>query len=238
MQPRPLLSLQDISKSFDGVQALAGVSLEVGDTGILGIIGPNGAGKSTLAGVIVGSLKPDSGRIFFLGREITGLPVRKRARLGIANTHQIPRSFPSLTVYENLELAALHTSGKDVRQRIIETADLLGLQPVLELKASQLSHGQIRLLEISMALISRPRLLVMDEPTQGLTGLEVHTLVEILRGLAERLAIIIIDHRVDFVVSLSSRIAIMSRGRIVALGNARDSWVTEKIEEVYLRGGS
>ncbi|GBC70379.1 Lipopolysaccharide export system ATP-binding protein LptB [Candidatus Calditenuaceae archaeon HR02] len=238
MQPRPLLSLQSVSKSFDGVQALAEVSLELSDTGILGVIGPNGAGKSTLAGVIVGSLRPDSGRIFFLGREITGLPMRKRARLGIANTHQIPRAFPSLTVYENLELAVLHRADTDPRRQILETAELLGLQPVLQLKPSQLSHGQIRLVEISMALLSQPRLLVMDEPTQGLTGLEVNTLTEALKSLGEKISIIVIDHRVDFVASLSPRIAVMHRGRILALGSPRDSWVAEKIEEVYLRGGA
>ncbi|MEM0482253.1 MAG: ATP-binding cassette domain-containing protein [Nitrososphaerota archaeon] len=236
MQPRPLLSLQGVSKSFDGVQALAGVSLEMDDTGMLGVIGPNGAGKSTLAGIIVGSLRPDSGRIYFLGREITGLPLRKRARLGIANTHQIPRAFSSLTVYENLELAALHTAGTDLRRQILETAELLGLHSVLRLRPSQLPHGQIRLVEICMALLSRPRLLVLDEPTQGLTGLEVSTISEILKSLAERLAIILIDHRVDFVISLSSRVAVMSRGRILALGPARDSLVAEMIEAVYLRG--
>lgn len=236
MEPRPLLSLQGISKSFDGVQALTGVFLEVGDTGILGVIGPNGAGKSTLAGVIVGYLRPDSGRIFFLGREITGLPVRKRARLGIANTHQTPRVFASLTVYENLELAAARSTGRDTRSQIIETAQVLGLENVLRLKPSQLSHGLVRLVEICMALLSRPRLLVMDEPTQGLAGQELDTLSEILGRLAEKLSIIIIDHRVDFVASLSSSVAVMYRGRIVALGSPRESRVAERIEDVYLRG--
>ncbi|MEM0381996.1 MAG: ATP-binding cassette domain-containing protein [Nitrososphaerota archaeon] len=233
----PLLSLQGVSKSFGGVQALSDVSLRVYDSGVLGIIGPNGAGKSTLAGIIVGALKPDRGKVFFRGREITNLTVRERAALGVAHTHQIPRVFQSLTVYENLELAASRrVSRRDLDGIIREAAEKLGLNGLLELGASQLSSGQLRLLEIGMALLSQPLLLVMDEPTQGLAGLEVNYLSNILRSLSERLAIILIDHRVDFVASLSNRVAVMSRGRVVGLGRIGDVEVVEKIEAVYMRG--
>ncbi|MCS7145994.1 MAG: ATP-binding cassette domain-containing protein [Nitrososphaerota archaeon] len=235
MKNRPLLSARRVSKSFGGVQALVDASIEIMEGEILGVIGPNGAGKSTLAGVIVGSLRPDRGQIIFRDSDITKYSRRRRAELGIAHTHQIPRVFPSLTVRENMSLACSRGLGGGTEDGLHETAERLGLGGLLSLKASQLSHGQMRLLEIGMALLSSPRLLVMDEPTQGLAGGEVASLSSILRGLAGKLAVVLIDHRVDFVVSLSERVAVMNLGRFVAVGAARGRDVGLAIEEAYLR---
>lgn len=237
MRPKSLLSVQGVSKSFGGVQALIDVSVTLDEGEILGVIGPNGAGKSTLAAVIVGVLKPDRGRISLDGVDITGYSRRRRARLGIAHTHQTPRVFPSLTVRENLELAARAARDGGREESPLRLAGRLGLCDSLSAKASQLSHGQRRLLEICMALLTQPRLLVMDEPTQGLAGPEISQLASILKSMDEGLTVMLIDHRVDFVVSLSTRVAVMSLGRIVALGEARESAVSEAIESAYMRGG-
>lgn len=236
MHPNPVLSLHGVSKFYGGVRAVLDVSMNIFEGEILGLIGPNGAGKSTLAGVVVGSLSPSNGKVVFDGRDVTKLSRRERARLGIANTHQLPRTFPSLTVGENLEVSvARHRKGGST-DRVVATAELIGLAHLLDTRASKLSHGQKRLLEIGMAIISEPRLLVVDEPSQGLTGGEVAALASILGEIRSKLSVMLIDHRVDFVASLSSRVAVMSKGRIVALGPASDSAVSEKIEEAYLRG--
>jgi branched-chain amino acid transport system ATP-binding protein len=143
----PLLRVEGVSKSFDGVRALDGVSLAVQACEVLGIIGPNGAGKSTLAGIVAGWIAPSSGRVLLGGKEITRLPVRMRALLGIAATHQTPRVFTSLTVQENIELAG----GRRGSARAGELAEKLGLTSWLNQRASSLSFGHRRLLELAMA---------------------------------------------------------------------------------------
>jgi len=237
LSPSQILSLRGVSKFFGGVQAVLDVYLDVLEGEMLGLIGPNGAGKSTLAKLILGSLKPSTGKVFFGGRDITGLSRRERAGLGIAGTNQFPRVFSSLTLRENLEISLKSGGGKHLFESVAEVAELLGLSGLLEAQASSLSHGQRRLLEIGMALVSGSRLLVLDEPSQGLTGGEVERLASILTGLSsKRLSVILIDHRVDFVKSLSGRVGVMSKGRMVALGPAGDKGVADVIEEVYLRG--
>ncbi len=226
----PLLRLVSVSKSFDGVKALDAVSLEIRAGEILGVIGPNGAGKSTLAGVVAGWITPSGGRIILAGRDITGLSPRRRALLGIVATHQTPRIFSSLTVRENIEIAGRWAMGREAEN----IAGPLGLTGRMGEPASNLSFGHRRLLELAMALAARPRLLVLDEPSQGLSGDEVETLASTVRGL-EGCSVILIDHRVDFVWALARRVAVLDGGRLVALGFPREDGVSDVVRRVYLR---
>jgi ABC-type branched-chain amino acid transport systems, ATPase component len=226
----PLLRVERVSKSFDGVRALDGVSLAVRAGEVLGIIGPNGAGKSTLAGIVAGWIAPSSGRVLLGGKEITALPVRMRALLGIAATHQTPRVFTSLTVQENIELAA----GKRGEDMIREVAEKLDLTSKLHQRASSLSFGHRRLLELAMALASSPRLLVLDEPSQGLSTEETGRLESVIMGLRD-VGVLLIDHRVDFVSRISNSVAVMNSGRVIALGRPREEAVSAAIKRAYLR---
>jgi ABC-type branched-subunit amino acid transport system ATPase component len=226
----PLLRLVSVSKSFDGVKALDGVSLEIQAGEVLGVIGPNGAGKSTLAGVVAGWITPSGGRIILAGRDITGLSPRRRALLGVVATHQTPRVFTSLTVMENIEIAGQWGRSPEA-ERVAET---LGLADRMWEPASSLSFGHRRLLELAMALVARPRLLVLDEPSQGLSVAEVEVLASTVRGLAG-CSVILIDHRVDLVSELAGRVAVLDGGRLVALGGPREEGVRDVIRRVYLR---
>ncbi len=230
MVAEPLLRVERVSKSFDGVRALNGVSLAVRAGEVLGIIGPNGAGKSTLAGIVAGWIAPSSGRVLLGGKEITALPVRMRALLGIAATHQTPRVFTSLTVQENIELAA----GKRGEDMIREVAEKLDLTSKLHQRASSLSFGHRRLLELAMALASSPRLLVLDEPSQGLSTEETGRLESVIMGLRD-VGVLLIDHRVDFVSRISNSVAVMNSGRVIALGRPREEAVSAAIKRAYLR---
>ncbi len=230
MVAEPLLRVERVSKSFDGVRALDGVSLAVRAGEVLGIIGPNGAGKSTLAGIVAGWIAPSSGRVLLGGKEITALPVRMRALLGIAATHQTPRVFTSLTVQENIELAA----GKRGEDMIREVAEKLDLTSKLHQRASSLSFGHRRLLELAMALASSPRLLVLDEPSQGLSTEETGRLESVIMGLRD-VGVLLIDHRVDFVSRISNSVAVMNSGRVIALGRPREEAVSAAIKRAYLR---
>ncbi len=230
MVAEPLLRVEGVSKSFDGVRALDGVSLAVQAGEVLGIIGPNGAGKSTLAGIVAGWIAPSSGRVLLDGKEITALPVRMRALLGIAATHQTPRVFTSLTVQDNIELAA----GKRGEAKIREVAEKLDLTSKLHQRASSLSFGHRRLLELAMALASSPRLLVLDEPSQGLSTEETGRLESVIKGLRD-VTVLLIDHRVDFVSRLSNSVAVMNSGRVIALGRPREEAVSAAIKRAYLR---
>lgn len=230
MVAEPLLRVERVSKNFDGVRALDGVSLAVRAGEVLGIIGPNGAGKSTLAGIVAGWIAPSSGRVLLGGKEITALPVRMRALLGIAATHQTPRVFTSLTVQENIELAA----GKRGEDMIREVAEKLDLTSKLHQRASSLSFGHRRLLELAMALASSPRLLVLDEPSQGLSTEETGRLESVIMGLRD-VGVLLIDHRVDFVSRISNSVAVMNSGRVIALGRPREEAVSAAIKRAYLR---
>jgi len=235
VRPRALLSINGVSKRYGGVAALNGIDLKVECGEVLGIIGPNGAGKSTLARIVSGFLKPDAGRIILDGRDVTHLSARERSILGVASTHQIPRIFPSLMVEDNLELAARR--GGVGRGRVAEMAEKLGLGRLLRVEASSLTPGQKRLLEVGMALLTSPRLVVMDEPTQGLAAAEAEMLGEVLPEFTVGGAALLIDHRVDLVFRLSGRVAVLSQGRVVAVGRPADDLVRGEVERVYLSWG-
>jgi ABC-type uncharacterized transport system ATPase subunit len=214
----PLLYADDLQIRFGGVVVLEGVSLAIERGELCCIIGPNGAGKSTLFNMLAGTLRPAQGRIRFEGSDIVGLPVHRFARLGIVRKFQVPSLFDSLTVRGNLDVAG---RGMEVAQRsarITELIGLLGLGQLSDICAGELAHGHKQWLEIGMALVAGPKLLLLDEPTAGMTAEETRATADLLLGLRGRMAVIVIEHDMRFVRAVDSRTMVLHQGRIIADG--------------------
>jgi branched-chain amino acid transport system ATP-binding protein len=228
----PLLELHGLTRRFGALLAVDEVDLRVETGEIRAIIGPNGAGKSTLFNLITSVIKPSAGRVRFANEDITGLPVQEVAQKGIARTFQLCHLFPALTACENVRIAAQardqgrwrFLGGDAVLRRSAEQANAalqrLGLERQADTLAGTLGHGDQRLLEIAMAVAQRPRLLLLDEPTQGLSVKETDHTVDILKSmLAERdLGVILVEHDMEVVFRLADFVTVLHRGRVIADG--------------------
>jgi ABC-type uncharacterized transport system ATPase subunit len=235
----PILEVVGLRKSFRGFQALSDVSLELEDHELHGLIGPNGAGKSTLLHLIFGREFPDRGAIMFKGSDISYLEARDRARLGIGLKLQVTSIFPGLTVEENLSLGALARTTRDevVSDQLHEMMDLIGLAGRRTVPAGQLSHGEAKWLEIGMVLLTRPRLLLLDEPTAGMDPTETRRTAALLRSLRdERLvdAILIVEHDMEFIRQVSDRLTVLHRGRVLAKGSVASVRADPMVRDAYL----
>jgi len=240
-----LLKLEGLQKCFGDFVAIDGLSLELEEGELLALIGPNGAGKTTLLNLISGELRPDEGTIVFAGRRLEGLPPQERARLGIARTFQVISLFPELTVYENL-LAAAHPGGLALRwpaaarERAEELLEKLQLKHKRGARAAELAHGEARRLELGLALAREPRLLLLDEPSAGLSLGERAELVELImqaRKEHPELGIILVEHDLELVRELADRVAVLHRGRLLALGTAEEIERNEGVRQIYLEAG-
>ena len=229
----PLLKTEALSRSFGGITAVAGIDLDVAAGELRCIIGPNGAGKSTLFNMIAGTLRPTAGRIRFDGRDMAGLPVHAFARRGIARKFQVPSLFPTLTAAENLDVAA-RTRSADRTERMLAMLALLGLSDSASVPAGALAHGQKQWLEIGMALMSEPLLLLLDEPTAGMTAEETERTAQLLRDLKQHITIVVIEHDMRFVRALACPTTVMHQGRILAEGPFEDIERNEMVRDVYL----
>lgn len=231
---RPLLRVDEVSQRFDGVLAVDRVSLDLDEGAIRCIIGPNGAGKSTLFNVLAGTLKPLSGSIYFDGRDVVGLAQHELARIGIIRKFQVPSIFGTLTVSDNLNVAA-HRTKKPLDNELVESVvNVAGLLERRNVTASVLSHGEKQWLEICMALIAAPRLLLLDEPTAGMTGEETQNVIEMLLKLKGRLTVIVIEHDMNFVRKLGEPISVMHQGQILREGSFAEIEKDETVREIYL----
>jgi branched-chain amino acid transport system ATP-binding protein len=241
----PLLQTADLSRTFGGLQAVRSVDFSLNRGEIRAIIGPNGAGKTTLVGMICGRLAPTSGRVSFEGRDITALPAHQRVRLGIVYTFQIISIFKHLSVFENVALAAQRRLMRTPRdhvaldRRALEdraTAALreVGLTRDPAQPAGALPYGHQRLLEVAMALALDPRLLALDEPTQGLAPDEIDALSALIRRIAERATILLIEHNIRMVLDLSQRVTVMNEGVIIAEGTPAEIEANPEVQRVYL----
>ena len=211
-----------MSRSFEGVQALHDVTLEVRRREVVGLIGPNGAGKSTLVNVLTGFDRPDTGTVVLEGKEITGWSSHRRARAGLARTFQHSRSFGGLSVRENVEVAALGVGAgaREARRRADRLLGLLALEPLAELGAVGLSHGDERRLGVARVLATEPSFVLMDEPAAGLPEAEVPEFAEVVRSLRDdhETGVLLIDHNMALVLGVFDRVQVLDQGRTLAEG--------------------
>ena len=232
-----LLVTENLAKEYHGRRVVNGVSINVGAGEIVGLLGPNGAGKTTTFNMVVGVVKPDEGHVRFLEQEITGLPMHKRARLGIGYLTQEPSVFRKLTVEENI-LAILETCKLSRDERAVRLQYLLeelDLTPIRKSKAYQLSGGEKRRLEITRALVTSPKLLLLDEPFSGIDPIAVFEVQKIVRRLRERgLGILITDHNVRETLKLIDRGYIIHKGQVLVEGSAEFLANDPQAREIYL----
>ncbi len=235
----PLLIVKDLHRSFGGLKAVDGVDLTVMSGEVRAIIGPNGAGKSTLVGLVCGRIEPDSGSIVFDGRDITGLPAHRRVRQGIAYTFQITSIFPNLTVFDNVALPVQRSQHHSVgvtrlRRGVLEALERVGLSDRLDQPAGELAYGHQRLLEVAMGLSLKPRLLILDEPTQGLSDGEIEGFVALVREIARDSTVMLIEHNMDVVMSLADRITVLNFGKVLAEGTPEEIRANTHVQAAYL----
>jgi branched-chain amino acid transport system ATP-binding protein/urea transport system ATP-binding protein len=227
-----LLQAENVGIRFGGLQALEALDLTVRDKELCCIIGPNGAGKSTFLNVLTGTLRPTSGSVRFLGRDIAGLPLHRIARLGIARKFQIPSVFPSLSVEDNLKVARW---GAPLPVRpVAELLELVALGNRAATLAGELAHGQKQWLEIGMALAIEPRLLLLDEPTAGMTPQETLATAEMLLRLKGEFSIVAVEHDIRFVRALNCETLVLHQGRRLRSGPFHDIETDEMVRDVYL----
>lgn len=241
-----VLRVSGLAKAFGGVQALRGVGFSVTAGEILAMIGPNGAGKSTCFNLLNGQLAPDAGGIELEGHSIAGLSPRAIWRLGVGRTFQVTASFASMTVRENVQMALL-SHARQLASPFASAArlhaseadawlDQVGIQPQAERPAAVLAYGDLKRLELAMALTNRPRLLLMDEPTAGMATGERTALMRLTATLAKAsgIAVLFTEHDMDAVFTHADRIIVLADGRIIAEGSPADVRADRRVREVYL----
>ncbi|MBM3585192.1 MAG: ATP-binding cassette domain-containing protein [Alphaproteobacteria bacterium] len=233
-----LLVIEGLTKRFRGLVANNDVSFALAAGELRCIIGPNGAGKTTFISMISGHVVPTSGRILFKSRDITKLPVHLRARIGIGRKFQTPTVFDNLSVYENIELAVLATPtpSRGRHARIMRTLDLVRLAEQSDRMVGALAHGQRQWLEIGILLAGEAQLLLLDEPTAGMTAEETHSTGELLRRLVRELELsaIIIEHDINFIRDLKAPVTVLHLGRVLVEGSFADIERNEQVRSVYL----
>ncbi len=245
-----VLAVAGLCKSFGAVQAVRGVSFALAQGEVLALIGPNGAGKSTCFNMLGGQLRPDRGSVRLGGRDIGGLPPRAICRMGVGRTFQITASFASMTVRENVQMALLahHRQvwrfWRAARTFYADAAEALlaqvGLRDQAERAAGLLAYGDLKRLELAVALANDPTLLLMDEPTAGMAPAERTDLMRLVRQLAteRRLAVLFTEHDMDVVFSTADRILVLARGELIAEGDGRAIRADARVRDVYLGSGA
>ena len=238
-----LLSVRGLTRHFGGLKAVDGVDFDVPAGEIRAIIGPNGAGKTTFVGMICGRIRPTAGTVRFDGADITGMPAHRRVLAGIAYTFQITSVFANLSVRDNVALAVQrrHVGGKGGRlgprafaAEIGAALARVGLAGHAGETAGNLAYGHQRLLEVAMGLALSPRLLILDEPTQGLSDAEIDGFVGLVRGIAGETTVLLIEHNMPVVMALAGRITVMDQGRVIAEGSPAEVRANRAVQAAYL----
>ncbi|HXG39329.1 MAG TPA: ABC transporter ATP-binding protein [Candidatus Limnocylindrales bacterium] len=244
--PEVVLRVERVVRRFGGVAAVDGVSFDVRAGERLAIIGPNGAGKTTLFRVVAGELPVTSGRIHLFGRDVTAMPAHMRARMGLARTFQVSNLFGSLSVEDNVRLAAQAASSSrwrfwapirpddEVGDRARGSLERVGLLGRASARVAALSHGEQRQLEIAMALAGRPRLLLLDEPAAGLAAAERARLRELLAGLPASLPVVLIEHDMSLALGIADTVLCLHNGRPIAYGRPGEVRANADVQAVYL----
>ncbi|HEY7433508.1 MAG TPA: ABC transporter ATP-binding protein [Methylomirabilota bacterium] len=245
----PLVRTERLTKAFGALTAVNEVTLEVQEGSLHSVIGPNGAGKTTFFNLLTGQHAPTSGRIIFDGRDITGTPPHRIAHLGIARSFQRTSIFPVLSILDNVWLAAFarHRSWRglawrradrypDLTRRALIVLGEVGLGDKAGLRAREISHGEQRQLELAIALAAAPRLLLLDEPAAGLSPDETQRMVTLVQKLKGRYTIVLIEHKIDVVMSMSDRISVMHFGSVIAEGTPDEIRRNAEVRRAYLGG--
>jgi branched-chain amino acid transport system ATP-binding protein len=241
-----LLRVENLAKRFVGIVATDDLILNIADGELHAVIGPNGAGKTTLIAQLSGQLAPDSGRIYFADKDITTVPMHTRSALGLARSFQITSLFLDLSVLDNVALAVQAHAGhsfhfwrnarreSELREPARAALTRVGLNARAELPASALSHGEHRQLELAMALASKPRMLLLDEPMAGLGPEESTRMVAMLRELKKELTILLVEHDMEAVFALADRITVLVYGRVIASGRPDAIRNNAQVRDAYL----
>lgn len=235
----PLLETRGLRRFYGGLKAVDGVDFSVMPGEIRAIIGPNGAGKTTFVSLICGRVEPSAGTIVFDGQDVTRVPPHRRVRQGIAYTFQITSVFANLTAYDNVALPVQRTlgDGKDkgtVHAGVMSALARVGLAGREHATAGTLSYGHQRLLEVAMGLALKPRLLILDEPTQGLSDSEIENFVSLVREIAREATVLLIEHNMPVVMQLADRITVLNAGKILAEGTPEEIRANAEVQHAYL----
>jgi branched-chain amino acid transport system ATP-binding protein len=244
-----ILQTESLSKSFGALRAVNDVSLAIEAGSLHSIIGPNGAGKTTLFNLLTGTFPPSSGRILFDGRDITGTPAERVAHLGLARSYQRTTVFPAFSLLDNVWVAAFATGKSwqglvwrkaerypEVIERARKALDDVGLLAKADVPAREISHGEQRQLELAIALAAAPRVLLLDEPAAGLSPDETRKMVALVRALKGRYTIVLIEHKIDIIMSVSDRISVMHFGSLIAEGTPQEIQRNPEVRKAYLGG--
>ncbi len=234
-----LLETRGLSKHFSGLRAVENVDFQLEKGEVRALIGPNGAGKTTFVGMLCGRMEPSSGSVAFDGQDITHLPAHKRISMGMAYTFQITSVFPGLSVEENVALAA-RRANEDPAAALRATHAALkrvGLEDRMDQEAQDLSYGHQRLLEIAMGLAQSPRLLILDEPTQGLADSEIEAFKSLIRYLSESATILLIEHNMNVVMETAHRVTVLNFGEVLAEGTPAEIHENQAVQAAYLGTG-
>jgi len=241
-----LLTVEKLSKTFGALRASDGIDFDVAEGETHAVIGPNGAGKTTFIGQLAGNLRPDAGRITFAGEDITRLPAARRARRGLARSFQITSVYLEFTALQNVALAVQARSGhsfrfwRDARRDpsllspAREFLEQVGLENRIDILAANLAHGEQRQLEVAMALATRPRLLLLDEPMAGMGAEESQRMIALLASLKRRQTIVLVEHDMDAVFRLADRISVLVYGRVIATDAPEKIRANEAVRKAYL----
>jgi ABC-type branched-subunit amino acid transport system ATPase component len=241
-----ILSTKGLHKHFGGVLAVNDVDVGFQSNCLRSIIGPNGAGKTTFINVITGKLSASSGAVLFGEQDITNRPAHRLVRLGICRTFQITSIFMGLTVFENVRIATQSRLGgslrifsakeslKDVNRKTWKILDRLGMENKADVPSNNLAHGDQRLLEVAMALAGDPKILFLDEPTAGMSPAETEHIAKLIKGLTDTIAVVLVEHDMDVVMSISDEITVLNQGSVIAEGPPREIQDNDLVKEAYL----
>lgn len=229
-----LIETRGLTRHFGGLKAVDGVDFTLTPGEIHGLIGPNGAGKTTFVSLLSGRIPTQSGTILLAGEDITRLPAHARVRKGIAYTFQITSIFPRLTVFDNVALAVQLQGAADLAARTRAALARVGLQGLEAQEAETLSYGHQRLLELAMGLALNPKLLILDEPTQGLAASEIEGFKSLVRSLVPETTVLLIEHNMEVVMDLATRMTVLTFGRVLATGTPAEIRANAAVQEAYL----
>ena len=229
-----LLYTENLTKNFQGIKAVNDINFKINNNEIRALIGPNGAGKTTFVSLLCGRIKSSKGKVFFNGVNISHLPVFTRISMGIGYTFQITSIFFNLTVFENVALALKNKRNDEKKSIVSEVLNKVGLIDRINQRSGDLSYGHQRLLELAMGIAQRPKLLILDEPTQGLSDLEIENFKKLIKKISSTVTVLLIEHNMDVVMSIADKITVLHFGEIIAEGDKKSIQRNPVVQKAYL----